>query len=709
MFLRAVEISNWRSLEHVELHDLEQFNVLIGRNNTGKSAVFNALAFLGQVMNNRNRGVPSGEEPSVLTRRDQTRSLGFRLLFDLVPSEREEFIAGVAVSAEQLARRSPLLASPFARKVEFRIRSPAGKPEILHVRETRILAENGRWALCQQMRQHDDDSTQSPTSRIIYFPAILPKLGSQQLNDHNFSLDCIDFAGNDVGVPYNGFGSRAAPAIDPLWLQARLARYLADSFFFNPFRHSQRQLPAQEMHRLSQDGSNLPQVLATLQGHDHRRADRINNFISAAVPEIGTLQAPLRGSGVESGFLLHAGSDDPGHFVHLHDMGGGIEQLVMVATVLLTTDVSNTLFLEEPESHLHPAAQRFLLEKLRGGDRQVFLTTHSPVFLNAGSLNSLHRVISAGRLTSIVRVKDPEALAPALDDIGARNSDVLLSDAVLFVEGPGDKGAFAAWSETLGTTFEERNITVLSMGGGEHALRSARVRSEVLEDISKRSQLPHLFVLDGDERGEKEIAKLQLALSGKLHLLQAREVENYLLAPRAILSVLVAKYANEREILASVQGADEKQVGDLIRDAADALYGLVLLKRIRAEIPGFQDGFMPRAFVDELAGKAREPDLASFILERLDRRAREHIDGLNVEVIVSAQKQKLDEAWADAVMRPRIAPGEEILCAVFQRFGAKYNKSKDTERIARAMHKDEISEEVKGLITRILALNPKSV
>src|SRR3712207_9272294 len=40
-----------------------------------------------------------------------------------------------------------------------------------------------------------------------------------------------------------------------------------------------------------------------------------------------------------------------------------------------------------------------------------------------------------------------------------------------------------AWSETLGMSLEERNVTVLHMEGGDYAEGKARVRSEILEGI----------------------------------------------------------------------------------------------------------------------------------------------------------------------------------------------------------------------------------
>src|SRR5713101_2343513 len=98
--------------------------------------------------------------------------------------------------------------------------------------------------------------------------------------------------------------------------------------------------------------------------------------MQAALPDVGTLQAPRVGNMTEVGFR----APDEKYLVRLHDMGGGVEQLVMIATVLLTTDDESTIFVEEPESHLHPGAQRFLIERLAHGIRQVFLTTHAPAF-----------------------------------------------------------------------------------------------------------------------------------------------------------------------------------------------------------------------------------------------------------------------------------------------------------------------------------------
>jgi len=85
---------------------------------------------------------------------------------------------------------------------------------------------------------------------------------------------------------------------------------------------------------------------------------------------------------------------------------------------------------------------------------------------------SLYQVLHRDGRTQINRC-DPDELDAVLEDIDVRNSDVLFSDAVLFVEGPGDRDVLTIFSEKLHMNVAERNINVLPMGGGKHAERGS--------------------------------------------------------------------------------------------------------------------------------------------------------------------------------------------------------------------------------------------
>ncbi len=60
----------------------------------------------------------------------------------------------------------------------------------------------------------------------------------------------------------------------------------------------------------------------------------------------------------------------------------------------------------------------------------------------------------------------------------------------------------------------------------------------------------------------------------------------------------------------------------------------------------------------------------------------------------------MDSEWTDSEKRQQLAPGEEILGAVFHHFGSEYKKTRDAVRIARHMQDDDISREINGLLKK---------
>lgn len=686
MLLNELEIKNYRSLEHVTLTGLREFNVLIGRNNSGKSAVFGALTLLSNSI--RGGGV---EGAGVITAWEMSRSLEIRLVFHPSAEDRRAFLATFAGPRFE-ARREAMYNSALFRWIEFSFGSTPGNLQLMHLREMKISTEDGSFGSIQRLT--GDENASNPTAKVCNLTNITDEIIGRVAVESDTYSQSLGFYSDYLrnGITYQD------PAA--VWLLHILDGYLGAAFFFNPFRHSMAQLAVQQSDQLAQDGSNLAQVLHTLLSNNRIRFDEVEKFLHAALPDVGRMQTPIIGGSTEVRFL----APDGDYNVRLHDMGGGVEQLLMVATVLLTTDSECSLFLEEPESHLHAGAQRFLIERLYQSNRQVFLTTHSPTFVNSPRQRSTYQVKFAGNRTTIAHITDADSLSHVLEDIGSRNSDVLLSDAVLFVEGPGDQRVLQSWSETLGMGLEEHNITVVPLGGGEYGERTARARSEVLEQISQKAPVPHLFILDRDERDEDSITRLQGSLGDKIHVLERRELENYLLMPRALLAALRTKYQSNAPIIEQIDAASDEQVAQVIKDTANNLFNTVLIKRIRAEIGGLAGGLLSRDMVAELIPHAGEGDLPVLLQARIEGRVGKQIEDLDLSHIVEVQRRKLTAEWADADHRLLLAPGEEIVTAVFHNYGADYKKPADTNRIAQEMTEGEIADEIKQLLVRVVAL-----
>lgn len=700
MFLSSINVKNYRSLEQVRLHGLSRFNVLIGRNNAGKSSVFGALAHLGATLRNEPR-----DPSTMLTAMEWHRSLAIDLTFKPLQPEREELVSLLSDAGHGEGRREVLLDGAFAREIAFSFATSPHRPDLLHLRQTRLRGEDGRWSVIQRLEAEEQSS--NPVMRFVILGPVASRYSENPLDSGLLDVERGVTHGDvptdqyrlDPSFPQTDFHSDPAT----IWPYRQLAQYLDRAFFFNPFRHSAEEaLPVQPTPLLERNGSNLAQVLHNFHNNQPPTFEAIERFVHAALPDVGRLHTPLvHPQHTEVSFL----SPDGGYSVRLRDMGGGIEQLLMVATVLRTTDDRSTLFLEEPESHLHAGTQRFLVEQLYEGDRQIFLTTHSPTFVNLSLPRSLYQVIMANGRSTISRIDEADSLGPLLEDIGARNSDLLLSDAVLFVEGSGDRETLDVWSETLGMGFTGHNVTVLTTGGGEYAERQAPIRIEVLEGISEMARrIPHLFVLDRDQRGPEEIGALNEKLCGRVHVLRRRELENYLLVPRALLEALRAKHRHDQPVLDALASADEEEVSGLIRTSADGLYDLVLLKRIRASLAGLPGGFLPRDAIPALLPYAGSADLAAMLREDIEGRIGKHLDALEIAEVVRRANERLACEWADTERRPEIAPGEEIVAAVFRRYGSNYNKRSDTALIAGQMRVDEVDLEIEGLIRRIVGL-----
>lgn len=693
MFIHSLEVKNYRSLEYIKLDNLQRFNVLIGRNNAGKSSVFQVLYDLNTLYAYSNAIISTDN----LTDRDIKRALEITLIFKPNQQEREEIVGILIAAGFDPQRRTNVLEGPFLRRIRFSFKSVAGNPSLMHLRETSILAEDGKWTIVQKMT--GDEQTANPQQNYVLISTVSKDAAQNCLEARLFDSTQHQ---TRINVHYRSIFSESW-ASDPAirWLYMQLGKYLSEAFFFNPFRHSTSLMDVMQTTELAQDGANLAQVLHTLKTSEEETFDEIEHFIQGALPDIGRLRTPLINNKTRVVFR----HSEQSYSIPLTDMGGGVEQLLMIATVLMMPKTQNsTLFLEEPESHLHAGAQRYLKERLYDSGRQVFISTHSPTFINLLNPHNLYQVINTNGRTDIRR-SDAGSLDPVLEDIGVRNSDVLLSDAVLFVEGPGDRDVLTLFSEKLNMSFDEYNINVIPMGGGRHAERGAPIRSDLLRDISGKAPVPHMFVLDRDERRKEEIRSLEARLGDKVYVFQARELENYLLIPRAILAALKSKHHNNEQMLNQLESISEEQIDQLMYTAANNLYSTVLLKRIRNEIGGLRDGLLPTDAVTDLRSLTDSPELAKLILHEVRTQFDQYLAGVNIDRIVAAEKEELDRAWSNPENRLQLAPGEEILTEVYRTFGSEYNKPEDTRSIARELQVDEIHREIAEVIKKVKDLS----
>lgn len=702
MRLINLRVKNFRSLHDVELSDFRQFNVLIGKNNAGKSAVFGALRFLADIV------LVGGTHQwgdNILSHSSKSEPLELWLQFELNERERGEVFKSLAILHGNQPAIDAVAGTAFVRKIRYYIASEPGSPASIFPTQIEILSERGNWVSLQKKEKKMDGM--SYASRLLdldqRFQMIDAAARLPDFEKQTKALDAIDKTAPTVQLTLPVNWGREEVRTKP-WQFAFLERFLKHSFFFDHFRKFYPEQQVGGEGKLSQDGYNLVEVLHFLSNNHRPTFERIQKFLQSAFDGVGGLETPIKQKSQQTQTAFRSSAF--GEQIPLQHMGGGVAQLLMAAVALETTTAEYPIFLEEPETNLHPGAQRFLAERLCDEGRQVFITTHSPTFVNLPRRKSVHKVKMISGRTNIVSLND-ETLHSALAEIGARNSDVLLSDAVVFVEGESDLQVVQEWCRISDIPLAGTNTSILVMRSFGRPETALPLRSETLKAIAVSAGIPHLFLLDSDELSEAVRKRIKKDLGDRVHIFEQRELENYLLIPRCIRLAIREKLSDGNKDSSRIDDCKEKQIEKIIRSSADELKNRVLVKRIRSMLEPPPGGFFPRHLFEQFEAKAGRKELAHSLEKALKQRFETNLKNLKLGEIAHEVRKKFDRDWKNDVKRLQLAPGEELLCAVFRNFGTEYEKTTDARRIAKHMVQSDFSPEVIKLLEEIRSLTER--
>lgn len=174
---------------------------------------------------------------------------------------------------------------------------------------------------------------------------------------------------------------------------------------------------------------------------------------------------------------------DDGFNSLLQEKGSGIQSAVVIGlfnyyTNNIAHSSSSLLAVEEPEIYLHPQARRVISHRiddfLNGNKNQVIITTHSPEFitsahenLNIISVRKDNQLGTQGTNTKFTDTKEKQILTKT------QNAEMFFADKVILVEG-GDKYILEAAAQFYGSKLNtelgsdwlnEQNISVIAVGG----------------------------------------------------------------------------------------------------------------------------------------------------------------------------------------------------------------------------------------------------
>lgn len=237
---------------------------------------------------------------------------------------------------------------------------------------------------------------------------------------------------------------------------------------------------------------------------------------------------------------------DEGGFEAPYDRrGAGVRRLFMVAyfqyeAAAALDDPHGPRYvfaIEEPEVHLHPGAQRELLQALKAlskGGHTVVFATHSPVFAANTPLDGITLVQRTGLASVSVQVPHLD-LNLVAEELGVEPLDRLVGrNYAVLVEGPRDVEFYTAVLEELHrdrqTKLDPSKVLFLQCGGAEtmrfavtsRSMDKAGLKWAVLGDSDRKSAADPESAVMRDLRASKPATCLAV------EVLERTAIENYL-------------------------------------------------------------------------------------------------------------------------------------------------------------------------------------
>jgi predicted ATPase len=207
--------------------------------------------------------------------------------------------------------------------------------------------------------------------------------------------------------------------------------------------------------------------------------------------------------------------------------GSGFHQTLILLAFLYGFH-PDTILLDEPDAHLHVNLQREILDYFKAKAEKTGVQ-----FLVATHAEELVRGMDPSQIVSLVSGKPervestPHVLAAMADVSNQEIAQLLTSPFILYLEGATDERILRAWARVLGHEEIFRKLCIHVMGGGnkEEMKKDADRHFSGVREIVKEARHVMLFDYDSEETYHPELN------NPSLHEWGRKNIENYLFVP----------------------------------------------------------------------------------------------------------------------------------------------------------------------------------
>ncbi len=384
MRIRTLNVKNYRTLRDVTLSNIPGLAVLVGANGAGKSTLIDVFDFLKDSLKDDVRVAlrKRGGFQQIVSRgfEDEALEMTLQIEMDIEAAQQKRLVTYYLKIEEHDGRQISVAKETLRFK-----RAAYGAP--YHF----ILFENGKGdALAESFDAFDQSVSLENLVRErqeLDAPYILALKGLGQFKRFDAASQLRELIENWEVSDFHIEDARIEP-------DAGLAEHLSSS------------------------GDNIALYAQYLFEDHHDIYQELVSEMARFVPGISKVSAENTGDGrvalrfwdgaFENGFIARAVSD------------GTIKMFAYLA-LLKDPNPHPLLCVEEPENQLYPmllgilAEQFALYAKRRPGEGQVFVTTHSPDFLNSIPLESIYFLVKNGGFTTAYKASDNEQLVDFIE------------------------------------------------------------------------------------------------------------------------------------------------------------------------------------------------------------------------------------------------------------------------------------------------------
>jgi hypothetical protein len=338
----------------------------------------------------------------------------------------------------------------------------------------------------------------------------------------------------------------------------------------DPFRNVNFQGAVGPKEMIHATGNDLPQVLHYHYNNDRDKFDAFEAIVRKVLPEVDIIETPPADANTVTVRIRFRSG--PVKF-ELGSLSSGIKDVMVLLVAAHFSPPGSLVLIEEPENHLHAAAQKALCsvikELAKTEQKQFVLTTHSEFILgqfDAAQSVLIERGVSGSKAIPLEKV-DVYSLWQRLGIERSKLLEVLgrTRQVVVITESRND----AKILEVLAMDDHELSDSVLparAEGGGwvDIIQNSAQLR-----DALARFRIPSAVFVLLDNDGERD-RKVECLVKhgfgdGTSHVWCDKEIESYLLFPGALAAISGKPRSEVEATISQADGAGKARLQWVLR------------------------------------------------------------------------------------------------------------------------------------------------